>query len=362
LCNTGSKSIDEFKGQDARRVDHRLRQRARVVPDFCRVRKKKLHWSFDDPANATGTDEEKLSAFRRVRDEIRNESQIIFRRKQPVSTHETVREKVREGYANIAVTNARAAGRVAAAIPTWRRPSAIQRRNWQTCRRREYGFVVRQPDRHRLLQPEVVLDLGSGGGFDVFIAGQESRADRPSWRGHDAGDDRKARRNIPASGLTTLSSVWARSSTCRSATPARIVISNCVINLSPDKPQVWRRDCRVLNQADAWRFRIWRYLNHYRQRCGRWSKRLFGCVAAAVLREETERMARAAGLGEHPVEAKPDWNAMSDFKDPLYQKIVDHLPAGTTPAISSRAWRSLHVVDKPTSCSKRFPTRRDCAF
>ena len=28
------------------------------------------HWPFDDPAHATGTDEEKLSAFRRVRDEI----------------------------------------------------------------------------------------------------------------------------------------------------------------------------------------------------------------------------------------------------------------------------------------------------
>ena len=29
------------------------------------------HWGFDDPAHATGTDDEKLSVFRRVRDEIR---------------------------------------------------------------------------------------------------------------------------------------------------------------------------------------------------------------------------------------------------------------------------------------------------
>jgi arsenate reductase (thioredoxin) len=29
------------------------------------------HWGFDDPAHATGTDEEKLAVFRRVRDEIR---------------------------------------------------------------------------------------------------------------------------------------------------------------------------------------------------------------------------------------------------------------------------------------------------
>ena len=32
---------------------------------------KRLHWSFDDPSAATGSDEERLAAFRRVRDEIR---------------------------------------------------------------------------------------------------------------------------------------------------------------------------------------------------------------------------------------------------------------------------------------------------
>lgn len=30
----------------------------------------RIHWSFEDPAETTGTDEEKLSVFRRVRDEI----------------------------------------------------------------------------------------------------------------------------------------------------------------------------------------------------------------------------------------------------------------------------------------------------
>lgn len=32
---------------------------------------KRLHWSFDDPSAATGTDEERLAVFRRVRNEIR---------------------------------------------------------------------------------------------------------------------------------------------------------------------------------------------------------------------------------------------------------------------------------------------------
>jgi arsenate reductase len=31
----------------------------------------RYHWGFDDPAHATGTEEEKLAVFRRVRDEIK---------------------------------------------------------------------------------------------------------------------------------------------------------------------------------------------------------------------------------------------------------------------------------------------------
>jgi arsenate reductase len=37
-----------------------------------------IHWSFDDPAHATGTDEQKLTVFRRVRDEIRQRIQLFL--------------------------------------------------------------------------------------------------------------------------------------------------------------------------------------------------------------------------------------------------------------------------------------------
>ena len=60
---------------------------------------------------------------------------------------------------------------------------------------------------------------------------------------------------------------------------------------------------------------------------------LIGCVAGAVLVIETERMARAAGLTDHVLTPKPDYvNAMTDWHDPLYRKIVEQLPAGTKPA------------------------------
>jgi hypothetical protein len=54
-----------------------------------------------------------------------------------------------------------------------------------------------------------------------------------------------------------------------------------------------------------------------------------GCVAGATLASETERMAREAGLTEIVLKPKAEYiEAMTSFEDPLYQKILEHLPAG----------------------------------
>jgi len=60
---------------------------------------------------------------------------------------------------------------------------------------------------------------------------------------------------------------------------------------------------------------------------------LVGCVAGAVLASETEAIARAAGLTDIVLRPKADYmKAMQAFQDPLYLKIVQQLPAGTSPA------------------------------
>ncbi len=66
-----SKSVDEFAGQEfdyVITVCDNAKESCPVFPG----KTQRIHWSFDDPANAEGSDEEKLSVFRRVRDEIRN--------------------------------------------------------------------------------------------------------------------------------------------------------------------------------------------------------------------------------------------------------------------------------------------------
>ena len=57
---------------------------------------------------------------------------------------------------------------------------------------------------------------------------------------------------------------------------------------------------------------------------------LVGCVAGAVLVAETEEMARQTGLADIRLERKSEYiDQMVSWNDPLYQQIVEALPAGS---------------------------------
>jgi len=65
-----SKSVDEFRGQDfdyVITVCDNAKQSCPVFP----AKTKRIHWSIEDPAAAQGSLEERLTAFRRARDELR---------------------------------------------------------------------------------------------------------------------------------------------------------------------------------------------------------------------------------------------------------------------------------------------------
>ena len=69
-----SKSLDVYDGQKFDcliTVCDNAREACPAYPGAAQ----QLHWSFDDPAHAPGTEEEKLRIFRRVRDEIRQHIQ-----------------------------------------------------------------------------------------------------------------------------------------------------------------------------------------------------------------------------------------------------------------------------------------------
>lgn len=98
---------------------------------------------------------------------------------------------------------------------------------------------------------DVVLDLGSGAGIDLLLA-----AKRVGHTGKVIGVDmtdamiEKARENIAAAGLTN---VEVRKGIIEDlpVDPESVdwVISNCVINLSPEKPKVFAEIARVLKSG-----------------------------------------------------------------------------------------------------------------
>jgi arsenite methyltransferase len=185
---------------------------------------------------------------------------------------------------------------------------------------------------------EVVLDLGSGGGFDVFIAGPKIG---PAGRviGVDMTPDMisKARQGIATYNRHTgLDNVDFRLGEIEHLPVADasvdVVISNCVLNLSPDKPQVWREIARVLKPGGRVAISDLALLKPLPEAIRNMIESLIGCVAGAVLVDETRAMAQSVGLTDIQLTPKQGYvDAMVDWNDPLYRKIIEHLPTGTKP-------------------------------
>lgn len=99
-----------------------------------------------------------------------------------------------------------------------------------------------------LKEGETVLDLGSGAGFDCFLA-----ANKVGKKGRVIGVDmttemlEKARENARKNNYSNVEFRLGEIESLPVAdNTADIIISNCVINLSPDKPRVFREAYRVL--------------------------------------------------------------------------------------------------------------------
>jgi len=95
---------------------------------------------------------------------------------------------------------------------------------------------------------ETVVDLGSGGGFDCFLA-----AKQVGQSGQVIGVDMtpemitKARKNADKTGTKNVEFRLGEIEHLPVAdNSADLIMSNCVINLSPDKPQVYREAYRIL--------------------------------------------------------------------------------------------------------------------
>ena len=199
------------------------------------------------------------------------------------------------------------------------------------------GLSCGNPTAVASLKPgEVVLDLGSGGGFDVFIA-----AEKVGPTGKAIGADmtsemiEKARGNAVAfKERTGLDNVEFRLGEIEHLPVADnsvdVVISNCVINLSPEKQQVWNEVARVLKPSGRIAVSDLALHQPLPQAVLDSVEALVSCAAGAVLIEDTDRMVRQAGLTDLNLESKTEYiDQMDEWSDPLYREIISKLPEGT---------------------------------
>lgn len=171
------------------------------------------------------------------------------------------------------------------------------------------GLGCGNPKAIAALKPgEVVVDLGAGAGFDCFLC---ARAVKPEGKviGVDMTSEMvaKARENARKAGYDNAEFRLGEIEHLPIADgTADVIISNCVINLSPDKPAVYAEAFRVLKPGgriavsdvvataeipEEWRADM---------------QLLSACVAGAAQVDEVEAMLRDAGFVDIDISAKED--------------------------------------------------------
>ncbi len=266
--------------------------------------------------------------------------------KETLQDKEAVREKVRAGYAEIAQHGSERRKSSCCSGMSEVDSDTLARHIGYTAEElavlpvgANIGLSCGNPGAVAALRPgEVLLDLGSGAGFDAFVA-----APKVGATGRVIGVDMtaemlaKARKNIATYRQRTgLDNVEFRLGEIEHLPVADasvdVIISNCVINLSPDQPQVWREIARVLKPGGRVAVSDLALLKPLPAAIAEMVEALVGCVAGAALVPEIERMAKEAGLEDIILKTKSAYiEGMVDWQDPLYQKIIAHLPAGTKP-------------------------------
>jgi SAM-dependent methyltransferase len=163
------------------------------------------------------------------------------------------------------------------------------------------GLGCGAPLGHAALEPgEVVLDLGSGAGFDAFLAGREV-GDRGRVIGVDMTDEMlaRARENAAKAGVGNVEfrKGYIEALPVEDGT-VDVVISNCVINLVPDKAAVYREAFRALRAGGRLVVSDVVLDAPLPPAVAASAAALTGCVAGAALREDYLRTIAEAGFAE----------------------------------------------------------------
>jgi arsenite methyltransferase len=180
------------------------------------------------------------------------------------------------------------------------------------------GLSCGNPTATANLRPgEVVVDLGSGGGLDVFLA-----AKKVGPTGKAIGIDmtpamlERARTNAKRQGLENVEFHESTIDKLPLAdSSVDCVISNCVINLAPDKGAVLREIARVLKPGGRVAVSDIALKKPLPPEIEKDLSAYVGCIAGAVLIEEYVRELKAAGFSDvEVIDSRKDLNAYGEME------------------------------------------------
>ena len=171
---------------------------------------------------------------------------------------------------------------------------------------------------------ERVLDLGSGAGFDAFLAARQVGSSG-SVIGVDMTPEMiaRARGNVLK---TDFENVEFRLGEIEHLPVANesvdVIMSNCVINLSTDKPAVFREAYRVLAPGGRLAISDIVALRAIPDAVRNDLEAYAGCVSGAALVAEVEGMLRDSGFQDVRVELKPDSEALVQDWSPGAESLI----------------------------------------
>lgn len=171
---------------------------------------------------------------------------------------------------------------------------------------------------------EQVLDLGSGGGFDCFLASREV-----GEQGQVIGVDMtpamlsKARKNAEQNGYSNVEFRLGEIEYLPVADASvDVIISNCVINLSPDKPQVFKEAFRVLKPGGRLAISDVVASCELPDEVKNDLELYSACISGASLIEELEGFMAEAGFAEIDIQPKDesaefirDWSPAKNIEE-----------------------------------------------
>ena len=192
-----------------------------------------------------------------------------------------------------------------------------------------------------LRQGDTVLDLGAGAGFDCFLAAR-AVGDAGRVIGVDMTPEMvsKARGNAATGGYRNVEFRLGEIEHLPAADASvDIIISNCVINLSPDKPQVFAEAFRVLRPGGRLTVSDIVLLKPLPPGLADSVAAYVGCLAGASLKEDYLNMLRQAGFSEVQVVGESAFDIGDMVHDPMVKAIIEE--ARLTPDEIAEAGRSV---------------------